>query len=78
MVLTDFDVDELAWQFTDSSYADDAYAGWSLDRRLEGFLRYRGLSGIAEDGDAFGVVLDRVMACISTLSRSAPRTRWGS
>lgn len=69
LVLTDSDVDALAWQFTSSAYAGDTYAAWPLDRRLEGFLRHRGLFSIAEDGDAFGFVLDHVMACISALSR---------
>jgi hypothetical protein len=73
--LTDSDVDELAWQFMDSAYADDTYADWPLDRRLEGFLRHRGPFGIAEDGDAFGLVLERVMACIGALSRAVPRIR---
>lgn len=78
MSLSDFEVDGLAWRFTDSAYAEDAYADWPLDRRLEGFLRHSGLSGIAEDGDAFGLLLDRVMACISALSDSAPRAGWVS
>lgn len=69
LVLTDSDVDTLAWQFTNSAYAGDIYAAWSLDRRLEGFLRHRGLFSIAEDGDAFGFVLDRVMACIAASDR---------
>lgn len=73
--LTDSEVDALAGQFTNSAYADDTYADWPLDRRLEGFLRHRGLSGIVEDGDAFGLVLDRVMACIGALSRSVSRAR---
>lgn len=65
LLLTDSEVDALAWQFTNSAYADDTYADWPLDRRLEGFLRHRGLFSIAEDGDAFDFVLDRVMTCIS-------------
>ncbi|WP_372480957.1 hypothetical protein [Mycobacterium intracellulare] len=69
MPLNDSDVDALAQQFTNSTYADDTYAGWPLDRRLEGFLRHQGLLAVAEDGDAFGLVLDRAMACISALSR---------
>lgn len=73
--LTDSDVDALARQFTNSAYADDTYADWPLDRRLEGFLRHRELFSIAEDGDVFGLVLDRVMACISAPSRAAPRAR---
>lgn len=64
VLLMDSDVDVLACQFTNSAYANDCYADWPLDRRLEGFLRHRGLFSIAEDGDAFGFVLDRVMACI--------------
>ncbi len=73
--LNDSDIDGLAWQFTHSAYADDTYADWPLDRRLDGFLRHRGLFGIAEDGDAFGLVLEHVMACIGALSRSVPRIR---
>jgi len=75
LLLTSSDVDVLVWQFANSAYADDSYADWPLDRRLEGFLRHRGLFSIAEDGDAFGLVLDRVMACISALSRPVPRAR---
>lgn len=33
--LKDSDVDGLACQFTASAYADDTYADWPLDRRLE-------------------------------------------
>ncbi len=58
---TDSDVDALAWQFLTSAYADKTYADWPLDQRLDGFLRRRGLFHIAEDGDAYVLVLDRVM-----------------
>jgi hypothetical protein len=74
-LLTDSDVDALAWQFMNSTYADDTYAGWPLDRRLEGFLRHRELSRIAEDGDAYRLVLDRVMAYIGLASRPVRRNR---
>ena len=69
-LLTDSDVDALAWQFLHSTYADKAYADWPLDRRLDGFLRRRGLLPILEDGDAYGLVLDRVMRHISVASHS--------
>jgi uncharacterized protein YqjF (DUF2071 family) len=62
--LTDSDVDALARQFLNSAYADDTYADWPLDRRLDGFLRRRGLARLAEDGDAYDLVLNRVMAYI--------------
>lgn len=65
-LLTDADVDALAWQFLNSAYADkNTYADWSLDRRLDGFLRRRGLVRIAEDGDAYDLILNRVMAYIA-------------
>ncbi|MEB3981543.1 hypothetical protein OQ968_09730 [Mycobacterium sp. 663a-19] len=70
---TDSDIDALVWQFTNSAYADDIYADWPLDRRLDGFLRDRGLSRIAEDGDAYGLVLNRVMAYIGATSRRVRR-----
>ena len=59
--LTDSDVDALAWRFLNSGYADKMYADWPLDRRLDGFLRRRGMSRIAEDGDAYDLVLNHVM-----------------
>jgi hypothetical protein len=62
--LTDSDVDALAWQFRHSNYADDTYADWPLDRRLDGFLRRQGLGRLAEDGDAYNLILNRVMAYI--------------
>ena len=70
-LLTDSDVDALAWQFMNSAYADDTYADWPLDRRLDGFLRRRGLSLLAEDGDAYDLVLNRVMAYIGEIQQHA-------
>ncbi|BBX65807.1 hypothetical protein MSAS_49810 [Mycobacterium saskatchewanense] len=61
------DVDGLAFQFLDSSYATNVYADWSLDQRVEGFLRHRGLVRLAEDGDAYELILNRVMAYIGEL-----------
>jgi hypothetical protein len=63
-LLTDSDVDALAWQFLHSGYADDTYADWPLDRRLEGFLHRQGLVRLVEDGDAYELILNRVMAHI--------------
>jgi hypothetical protein len=67
--LTDRDVDELVWQFLNSAYVGDEYACWPLDRRLDGFLRRRGLGRLADDGDSFNIVLHRVMFGISVLAR---------
>jgi hypothetical protein len=70
LLLNDTDVDALASQFMNSAYADDTYSDWPLDRRLDGFLSRRGLSRIAEDGDACDLVLNRVMAYISVAEPS--------
>ncbi len=69
-VLSDSDLDVLASQFLTSDYADKTYADWPLDRRLDGFLRRRGMFGIVEDGDAYDLVLDRVMRHLGTASHS--------
>ena len=69
-LLADGDVDALAWQFLHSPYADQTYADWPLDRRLDGFLRHRGLVRLAEDGDAHDLVLNRVMAYIGVRPKS--------
>jgi hypothetical protein len=68
-LLTDGDVDALAWQFLHSPYADQTYADWPLDRRLDGFLRREGLARLVEDGDTYDLILDRVMAYIAARAR---------
>ena len=69
LLLTDSDVDALAWRFVHSSYAGKSYADWTLERRLDGFLRHQGLVRLIEDGDAYELVLSRVMAYIAALRR---------
>jgi hypothetical protein len=71
LLLTDPDVDVLAYQFLDSDYAADAYINWPLERRLEGFLRHRGMARIADDGDTCQILLDCVMGHINVV----PATR---
>ena len=68
-LLTDSDVDALAWQFLHSPYADQTYADWPLDRRLDGFLRREGLARLVEDGGTYDLILDRVMAYIAARAR---------
>src|SRR5271163_594629 len=46
---TDSDVDTFAWEFLRSPYAGPIYADWSLDRRLDTFLRRQGFSRVADD-----------------------------
>jgi hypothetical protein len=66
----DTDVEELAWQFLHSAYADKTYADWPLDRRLDGFLRRCGMIRIAEDGDAYRLVLNSVMNHVGVASHA--------
>jgi hypothetical protein len=70
--LAEPDVDGLACQFLHSDYAGAMYVQWPLDRRLEGFLHYRGLTRVADDGDLYNMVLNRVMTQISTATVRDP------
>lgn len=65
--ITDADVDELVYQFLHSPYAGHAYVDWGPDQRLDGFLRHRGPVPLTEDGDAYGLILNRLMAYIAEL-----------
>jgi hypothetical protein len=69
--LTHCGIDELAFVFVHSPYADDTYVDWCLDERLDRFLRHRGLIGLVEDGDAYRLILNRVMAYIGELRRKS-------
>lgn len=70
LLLTDTDVDALAREFLLSRYLGPIYADWSPDRRLDTFLRRRGLSRVADDGDLATIVLDRIMVQVSAAPRS--------
>jgi hypothetical protein len=62
---TDTDVDTLVSEFLTSDYVSDEYLNWQLDRRIERFLQHRGLGQLADDGDSFNFILDRVMSHVS-------------
>ncbi|WP_197509063.1 MULTISPECIES: hypothetical protein [unclassified Mycobacterium] len=69
--MTDSDVDALASEFLQSRYLGPIYADWSPDRRLDTFLRRRGLSRVADDGDLANSVLERIMVHVGRTSRLA-------
>jgi len=69
-LLTDSDVDSLAWDFLSSRYATTIYLDWSLDRRVDTFLRRRDLTRVADDGDLSNIVLDRIVAYGAIVPRS--------
>jgi hypothetical protein len=53
----------LAHEFLGSPYASEEFVNWSIDRRVERFLRSRGMTRAADDGDALQILVDRVMDC---------------
>jgi hypothetical protein len=57
------DVKVLAHQFLTSPYASVEFINWSIDRRVEGFLRNRGLTRVADNGDSLRNLVDRVLDC---------------
>src|SRR6187200_3117685 len=63
------ELDELAWKFLNSEFAQDSYADWPLDRRLDGYLRHHELVDVVNDGTAYSSLLDRVMANIGPALR---------
>jgi hypothetical protein len=62
LMITDFDVDAVAESFLCSPYSGPKYVDWSLDRRIDTFLRRHGFSWIADDGDVSSTVLYRIMS----------------
>ena len=70
--LTDADVDALAYEFLQLAFRRTTRTPTaSLDRRLDGFLRNRELVRLIEDGDAYDLILDRVMSYIGALRRGS-------
>jgi hypothetical protein len=58
------ELDTVAWQFLCSPYTGPEYWDHSLERRLDAFLRRHGREDILNDGAAYAVVIERVMANI--------------
>jgi hypothetical protein len=58
---TDAEVHTLMTEFINSGYRGAEYANWPIERRLDRFLRRRGLTRHADDGDICKVILERLM-----------------
>jgi uncharacterized protein YqjF (DUF2071 family) len=72
------DLDAIAWKFLGSEFAGTIYADWPIDRRVDAYLLHHGMVDIANDGSAYTVLLDCVMANIGPALRRgilAPPTR---
>ncbi len=63
-------LDDVAWQFLASEFTAEVYAVWSIDRRLDAFLRHQGYRVLHHDGSVYDELLDRVMANISAAARA--------
>ena len=63
------EIDTIAWQFLCSPYTRRDYWDWSLERRIDAYLRNLRRSDILNDGAAYGAMLERVMANISRARR---------
>jgi len=66
---SDSDVAAFARAFLRSPYASPIYVDWSMDRRVDTFLRRQRFSRVADDGDLSNIVLDRVLAYGSVVPR---------
>ena len=67
--LTTSQLDDIAWEFLGSEFAEQIYADWPMDRRVDAFLRHEGRDDLAKDGAAYDALLQRVMANIGRALR---------
>ena len=67
---TQFDLDRSALEFLGSEFTDPVYCRWTIERRLEVFLRHRGMTELADDGEGFEALLERVMVNFATARRA--------
>ena len=67
--LTTGQLDAIAWDFLGSEYAEQIYADWPMDRRLDAFLRHEGRDDLVNDGAAYDALLQRVMTNIRRARR---------
>jgi hypothetical protein len=67
--LTTSQLDAIAWDFLGSEFAEQIYADWPMDRRVDAFLRHHGRDDLANDGAAYDALLQRVMANVGRARR---------
>jgi len=64
------DYDELSWKFMNSEFSREPYGYFSIERRLDAYLRHHQLKDVLNDGNAYDKLLGRVMANIGPARRS--------
>src|SRR5262245_22317313 len=67
--LTTIEFDAIAWGFLRSEFAEQIYADWPMDRRVDAYLLHHGLSHIVNDGSAYNALLEHVMANVGRALR---------
>lgn len=70
----DRELDSVAWQFLCSRFTGREYWDYSLERRLDAYLRHHGRGDILKDGAAYAAVIERVMANLGRARRDGVLT----
>lgn len=60
----------VAWRFLRSEFTEQTYSDWPMDRRVDAFLVHYGLIELMNDGSAYDVLLERIMANIGPALRN--------
>jgi hypothetical protein len=63
------ELDAIAWEFLCSPYTGRTYWDWTLERRLDTYLRHQDRDDILNNGAAYATVVDRVMANLERARR---------
>lgn len=63
------ELDAVAWGFLCSPYTGRIYWDWSLERRLDAYLRHQDREDILNSGAAYATLLERVMANLGRARR---------
>jgi hypothetical protein len=77
-VLTEQELEALAWGFLGSEFAGLVYADWTVERRIDAYLAHHGMSHVVNNGDAYQAVLQCVFANIRPARRRGvlPDATW--
>ena len=78
VVLTEPELEALAWGFLESEFAGLVHADWTVERRIDAYLARHGMAHVVNDGDTYQAVLQRVLANIGPARRRGvlPDTTW--